>query len=227
MQNAPEPAVSVTPTVRHLVPWAWVALLCVAAFGLYLRLGSSAPLGLDEWWHGVAGVTRGSSGYAVAVFMAEVGSGVGSAALTAIAAALLFALKRPRDAASVATALIAGVATSELIKALVMRPRPWDQLFSAAGSSYPSGHSMGAAALAVSLALVAMGSRRILRSAMRWVWIAAACWIIVMMWSRTALHVHWFSDTVAGALLGCCAAVLARQFWLGGANDRHQPVPQR
>jgi undecaprenyl-diphosphatase len=147
---------------RTATPWAVAGLVLIAALGAYLRLVHSGPFGVDEWWHGVAGATRGSAPHAVAVFMAEAGSGIGAAACTAIAAALLLALRRPRDAASVATAMVIGIAASETLKALVMRPRPWDPLFHAAGSSYPSGHSMGAAALAVSLALgerVGVGAR--------------------------------------------------------------------
>lgn len=198
---------------RRATPWAVVGLVLIAGFGAYLRFAHAGPFAIDEWWHGVAGVSDGSVARAIAVFMAEAGSGIGAAACTAIATALLLALRRPRDAASVATAMLIGIAASETIKALVLRPRPWEQLYHAAGSSYPSGHSMGAAALAVSLALIAAESRRLSRTATRWAWVIAAAWIVTMMWSRTALHVHWLSDTVAGALLGICSAVLARRLW--------------
>lgn len=204
---------------RTSTPWAVAGLVLIAAVGVYLRFVDSGPLGPDEWWRGVAGVTRGSAPYAVAVFMAEAGSGIGAAACTAIAAALLLALGRPRDAASVATAMLMGIAASETIKALVLRPRPWDPLFHASGTSYSSGHSMGAAALAVSLALVVAGSRRLTAAASRWAWAIAACWTVTMMWSRTALHVHWLSDTLAGALLGVCAAILARRLWMRGRDE--------
>lgn len=193
--------------------WAALGVLLVIAGGAALRFGDSGPLGIDEWWHGVAAVTRGSAPYAVTVFMAEVGGGVGAVACTAIAAALLLATRRVRDAMSVATAMLLGVAASETIKALVVRPRPWDQLYASHGSSYPSGHSMGAAALAVSLALVVTYSESFSSAATRWVWVASVTWMLVMMWSRSALHVHWLSDTFAGALLGTCAAILARRFW--------------
>lgn len=208
---------------RLATPWAVVGLVLIAAFGAYLRFVHAGPFTLDEWWHGVAAVSRGSAPHAIAVFMAEAGSGIGAAACTAIAAALLLALRRPRDAASVATAMLLGIAASETIKALVLRPRPWEQLYHAAGSSYPSGHSMGAAALAVSLALVAAESRRLSRTATRWAWAVAAAWIVTMMWSRTALHVHWLTDTVAGALLGTCTAILARRVWFGTAERQRPP----
>lgn len=207
------------------VAWAIAGLALIAIFGGFLRFVSSDPLGIDSWWFGVVSIERGSAWHAIAVFMAEAGSGIGAASCSAIAAALLLALRRPRDAAAVATAMVLGVAASELSKALVLRPRPWDQLYSATGSSYPSGHSMGAAALAVSLLLVALGSELLSRSTTRWIAVAAITWVLVMMWSRTALHVHWLTDVLAGALLGLCAALLARRLCSGPAQAR--PVSGR
>lgn len=213
------PTAAVPPAhLRRAVPWAVLGLVAVLALGAYLRFADHGPLGIDEWWHGIAGVTRGSAAYAIAVFMAEVGGGVGAAACTAIAAALLFAVRRTRDAIAVATTMLLGVVCSEIVKALVLRPRPWDQLYASHGGSYPSGHSMGAAALAVSLALVVAGFRTLPRAAGRWAAVAAACWILLMMWSRTALHVHWLSDTIAGAVLGLCVAIIVRRIWFGPAR---------
>lgn len=194
--------------------WAIVGIALVVAGGAALRLGDAGPLGIDEWWQGLVSLTRGSAPYAVAVFMAEVGGGVGAIACTVIAAALLLAVRQARDAAAVATAMLLGVAASETIKALVVRPRPWDQLYASHGSSYPSGHSMGAAALAVSLALVVTYSESFSPTATRAVWAVSTTWILLMMWSRTALHVHWLSDTLAGVVLGIGAAILARRFWI-------------
>ena len=202
--------------------WALAGLAVLVAAGLWFRLVEAGPVGLDEWWHGATGVTRGSAPFAVAVFLAEVGGGFGAAACTAIAAALLLALRRPRDAGAVVTASLLGVVLSELGKAVVLRPRPWDPLYPAHDTSFPSGHSMGAAALAVSLALVARGAEAVPRAAARWVAAAALAWVLVMMWSRTALHVHWLSDALAGALLGICAAVLARWVWFRPAG-----IPRR
>lgn len=197
---------------------AALGIVLVVALGAVLRFVNSGPLGIDAWWFGIAEVTRGSAPYAVAVFMAEIGGGIGAAACTAIAAALLFAVRAPREALTIATSMLLAVAASELLKAFVLRPRPTGALSHSTGSSFPSGHSVGAAALAVSLALVVVGSSRMSRSVTRWAWPVATAWILLMMWSRTALHVHWLSDTLAGALLGASAAILARRFWERGAR---------
>lgn len=193
--------------------WAFLALAVIVGFGAYLRFGSLGPLGIDTWWHDVAGVSRGSAPYAIAVFMAEVGSSIGAGSCAAIAAALFFALRMPRGGATVLTAILLGVAGSELLKKLIARPRPWDQLYPAGGSSYPSGHTTAAAALAISIALVVAYSGWVTRRQATWVFAVAGCWVALMAWSRTALHVHWLSDAVAGALLGTAAALLAATLW--------------
>src|SRR5699024_192242 len=70
--------------------------------------------------------------------------------------AAIFALRRRfRSAGFLVTAMAAGICMSELLKAVVTRLRPIDQLYESTGFSYPSGHSMGAAALAVSLRIIA------------------------------------------------------------------------
>ncbi|QIM16062.1 phosphatase PAP2 family protein [Leucobacter insecticola] len=200
--------------LRTATAWAIVGLVVVAAVGAYFRFVNSGPLGIDEWWHGVATVSHGSAPYAVAVFMANIGDRIGVLASAAILVALLLALRRFRDAVTVATTMLLGLIGSEALKSLVSRPRPWDQLYASHGHSFPSGHSMGAAALAVSIALVVTYSGSFSRNATRWVWAVSVCWILVMMWSRTAVHVHWLSDTLAGAILGASVAIIARRLCL-------------
>ncbi|MEB4614348.1 phosphatase PAP2 family protein, partial [Leucobacter sp. M11] len=101
---------------------------------------------------------------------------------------------------------------SEFLKSVVQRPRPLDALIAAGGDSFPSGHSTAAAALAICVALLVRRA---------WVWLLAVGWVLAMMLSRQVLLVHWLSDTVAGALLGTAAAVLATRFALNRARARH------
>ncbi|MBK0420653.1 phosphatase PAP2 family protein [Leucobacter sp. CSA2] len=199
---------------RAALPWAIAALAVIFALGAYFRFVSAAPLGIDTAWNDLVGATRGSLPYAIAIFLAQIGASIGAAASTAIVAALLLVKRRARDAGAVVTALLLGVGTSELIKSLVLRPRPEGPLFETWGSSFPSGHSMGAAALSGSIALAVTSFDGISRQAIRWTWIGAAVWTLTMMWSRTALHAHWLSDTLAGAALGIAAAFTARALWI-------------
>ena len=66
------------------------------------------------------------------------------------------------------------------------------------GASFPSGHAVAASATAVALvlALMAPGPRR-----RKWE-VVAALFAFVMALSRVYLNAHWFSDVVAGTLLG-------------------------
>ncbi|MGC3020223.1 MULTISPECIES: phosphatase PAP2 family protein [unclassified Brevibacterium] len=215
------------------------AVLLVIAFGLWLRLDHIGPTPVDQSWLGFVGLDHGSVPYWVAVVLAEVGGGTGVVICTGLLTALFALLRRWRSAAFLATTMLAGIATSEILKAIVTRLRPSDQLYESLGFSYPSGHSMGAAALAMSLAIIASRAHEQRREARRahaqcadadraheqqmrapaprlrfhWSFIAAGVWILTMMWSRTALQVHWLTDTLAGALIGIAVAVLADEFW--------------
>lgn len=205
------------PSTRA-TPWAIVALVAVGGLGLYFAVVSTGPLPIDTGWRSAVLLEPSAVSFTVAAFLAEIGSVVGVAACGAIAAALLFAIRCGREAAQLITALLLGSALSEGAKLLVDRPRPIDSLYSFDGSSFPSGHSMGAAALAFSLAFAVSSMRRerehlISRSSVTLVWIAATAWTLSMMWSRTALGVHWLTDVVAGAAIGLSSAVISQRIW--------------
>lgn len=216
------------------IVWAILAIAAVGGLGAYIHFGHGGPLPLDEGWREAVRLTPGSIAFTVAAFLAELGSSVGVAACGAVACALLLTRHFVREAAALATALVLGVTLSELIKYLVVRPRPLDALYPWDGYSFPSGHSMGAAALAVSVAYAVSSAFRrgatfVNRSSVTWMWIAAVSWTLAMMWSRTALGVHWLSDTVAGALLGIAAAVIAQRLWQrqGAKNSTSRGRPAR
>ena len=92
------------------------------------------------------------------------------------------------------------------IKFLVRRRRPegeWGSIYrNTDPHSFPSGHAVAGAALAVGivLAFFPAGERR------RWEWIVAG-FAFVMAFSRVYLNAHWFSDVVAGVLRGSGIAI--------------------
>ena len=88
-------------------------------------------------------------------------------------------------------------------KAFFHRGRPPDPLVDVVGFSFPSGHAVAAAATAVALVLVLIPAGPERR---RWE-LAAVAFAFVMALSRVYLQAHWFSDVVAGVLLGAGVAL--------------------
>jgi membrane-associated phospholipid phosphatase len=98
-------------------------------------------------------------------------------------------------------------AAAELIlsgaKTFFHRGRPPLPLVEVVGFSFPSGHAVAGAATAVALVLVVLSPGQARR---RWE-LAAVAFAFVMAMSRVYLNAHWFSDVVAGVLLGAGVAL--------------------
>jgi membrane-associated phospholipid phosphatase len=98
-------------------------------------------------------------------------------------------------------------AAAELIlsaaKAFFHRGRPPLPLVDVVGFSFPSGHAVAAAATAAALVLVLLPAGPARR---RWEFVAIG-FAFVMALSRVYLNAHWFSDVVAGVLLGAGVAL--------------------
>ncbi len=98
-------------------------------------------------------------------------------------------------------------AAAELIlsaaKTFFHRGRPPFPLVGVKGFSFPSGHAVAGAATAVALVLVLLAAGPARR---RWEFVAIG-FAFVMALSRVYLSAHWFSDVVAGVLLGAGVAL--------------------
>jgi len=129
-----------------------------------------------------------------------------------IAAVLVLAIRR-RWAGCLAFA--STWASSEMVlnvlKSWFHRGRPPSPLVTTVGFSFPSGHAVAGAATAVALVLAFFpaGERR-----HRWEWLAVG-FAFVMSMSRVYLAAHWFSDVVAGTLLGAGIAI----FWAAAITE--------
>jgi membrane-associated phospholipid phosphatase len=119
-----------------------------------------------------------------------------------IAIYLLYRRRRRGFATWVITWTVAEVGLT-LAKAWYMRARPPAPLVVTHDASFPSGHAVATASIAVALVLVSMpyGHRR-----RKWE-LAAAGAAFLMDLSRVYLNAHWFSDVVAGTLLGAGVAL--------------------
>jgi len=181
-----------------------VAALAVA--GLMTLLVLADPLHpenlapLDTWWHDLALAPTGF-GHALARGMAVLGGDPMTTAVRLGVAAWLAFRRRWVDLAAWVVAAVVADLLVTTIKTQTGRMRP-------DGSdlrSFPSGHAKAAAQIAVGLALMIAPTT----SHRATVWGAAAAWIAVMSWSRTALDAHFLSDVIAGALIGGGVALVA------------------
>jgi undecaprenyl-diphosphatase len=143
-------------------------------------------------------------------------------AAVALFAALCAWGMRERRAAVGAVALIAGLGLwIELLKWLVVRPRPEEalRLVEETSNSFPSGHA--ATLMAVCLLLFVFGRRyleagpgRVVREAV------LAALPLVMGLSRVFLGVHYLTDVLAGWLLGASWFCLCWWWVKGGDSAR-------
>lgn len=130
--------------------------------------------------------------------------------LVAAGCALWWWRGRPRDGvprwwrpALLAAAMVVEVVVSLVLKTVIARPRPPDVSQAVPGAvithSFPSGHTMGAATLAVTL-VVLLGAAAP-RSRLWWVvaLLAAAVVTVAVAVSRLYLGYHFVTDVVGGA----------------------------
>ena len=140
---------------------------------------------------------------------------------TATVSITLFLLRRRLDALLVAASTAGGAVLIYVLKLAVGRARPslWETE-DYWGSSFPSGHTLGTAAFATALALVASRLSPRYRHA---VGAAAAMWVLLVGFSRLVLGVHWPSDVLVAACLGTLVPLLI-SFTADGRDDelRHR-----
>ncbi|MDA5282854.1 MULTISPECIES: phosphatase PAP2 family protein [unclassified Streptomyces] len=111
-------------------------------------------------------------------------------------------------AVGVAVATLVASAVQQGLKAAVGRERPqWpDPVDSAQYAAYPSGHAM--TATVVCGLLLWLMPRKVARPVLYGAWTVAAVSVLGVGFTRLYLGVHWFSDVLAGWLLGVALVAL-------------------
>ncbi|GAA4489318.1 hypothetical protein GCM10023094_50690 [Rhodococcus olei] len=148
----------------------------------------------------------------VVTVVTHLGDTVVATVITTAVVIALWVRRRPVEAVMVAGAMVSGFLLMSGLKLVFGRERPPypERLVDEATHSFPSGHAMMSAILVCVLgaAVVRVTGRRgpVLFGAL-------ALWTLAIGLSRVYLGAHWFTDVVAGWLLGAGWAAL----WIWGA----------
>lgn len=192
-----------------LVLWGSILVLLGSTLGVWVFVRGNTPLIVDAAWNDFLESARSPAVETFALVMSFLGGGWFGILLVPLGGAIvLFLLRRPWSAAFFLVAQAASAGVVQVLKQVLGRARPEDILIFSDFGSFPSGHTAGAATLAVATAVVV---------GRRWVVAVGVVWVVLMAFTRTYLHAHWLSDTVGGALLGVgvgllVAATFARLF---------------
>src|SRR3989344_2062393 len=153
-------------------------------------------LKVDAWFNGIVYSSWLTN---AALFITAFGDAIAIALLFALALAVLLFRKRWRYALLSTIVILGALALRIIIKAFVSRVRPENLIET--GFSFPSGHAIMAVAF-VSL-LIYSFKDDFKNGVMKYMLMALSlAFFIAVGISRIILHVHWFSDVVAGISLG-------------------------
>ena len=204
-----------------------VALLAVVITGVLLGVGvymirrNVGVVRIDQAVERWAAANVGGGSFRALELLTWLGSTPFIIALAIAGAVFAWRRRRGLSVAFFLTLVVAGqFAASNLIKFAVERVRPDLGPFGRLGTpSFPSGHSTAAAATFAAVALVAgrESSPRV-RAVLAGIAVAFA---VAVAGSRVLLGVHWFSDVIAGLLLGwtwfalCAVSFGGRLLWFG------------
>jgi membrane-associated phospholipid phosphatase len=194
-----------------------------AAFAMIVALVAVEPerppllQSLDGSWRDLALKAPGWAERA-SELLRTLGSGIVMVPLRIGVAMWLLARRRRSDVAAWLLAWALADAITTVLKLVIGRSHPDG---SDGATSFPSAHAKTAAQVALGLVLVATSPRR---GRLMW-WTIAFSWIAVMAASRTVVDEHWFSDALAGSLLGAACAIasaaILQRLRLAGVGSRH------
>lgn len=214
------------PPARPLrVAIAAGVLVLAAAAAVAAALVGFGPARADRALLDEALDARSGSLTALATAVTEVGSTAAMGLLAVVTALWLLGRGRGVDAAFlVVTAGGAGLVFTGL-KRLLDRPRPpaADRLIDVANESLPSGHATMSMAVVGALVTLAWAGRSARGRAA--VVVAAAVWVGAVGATRIYLGVHWFSDVLAGWLVGGAWLALCVTAWSLWRTRRASAVP--
>jgi undecaprenyl-diphosphatase len=136
--------------------------------------------------------------------IANLGSPISDLFWTGILAYYIWLKERkPINACWLVITQLTGCAVVLLIKELIQRPRPTDQIIKESGFSFPSGHTFATAILV--FAILYLIVPRIQDQEIQFVIsLLSSGWLILIGFTRLYLRAHFFSDVFGSVLLASC-----------------------
>jgi undecaprenyl-diphosphatase len=217
----PEPAEPETAERRRrpaMLACGLVLLSMAAGFAAVVAADPGKPpaTGLDRWWLSQVTGWQAAPLTRAGQVLSYVGGPWGGTVVVAVIALYLLWRRRVWTAVFAALAEGCGSGASQLIKHLVIRPRPPHPLVRADFGSFPSGHVI--TTVVVGLVLVAVLSRAG-RRALPLAGVAAAA--VIMICCRTYLRAHWLTDTFESVLVATGIALML-WWWFAPALARER-----
>lgn len=199
---------------RRTLVIAGAALALLAAYAALGSVYTKFPgdLAVSTW------MQSNGAGWLDSVMEAVSAAGTSYAALAVLALAGLgtLLLRGARPAVFLLAVAFLGVLVRTVLKLVIARPRPPDELVTVMaeneGYSFPSGHVMFYVVLLGALYFLLRSSGLSGRT-IRLVQAAIAVALVLTGISRIYLGVHWLSDVVAGYVFGAVLVVVAAWVW--------------
>ena len=191
-----------------LTHWRWLlpAGLCAFFVSVFLKLTSELFEGefeaVDQLVRNFALSLRHESFNAQVVDLSSLGSGTVLTLFTLFSLLVFFLMGDRRGALALLVGSMGAVFWTVVLKRLIARPRPAaDHLVDVGGHSYPSGHSLGSAAVYFLVAFLVIRHFRS-NPARAAILTATAFLVLLIGLSRLYLDVHYFSDVASGLSFG-------------------------
>ncbi|GAA1307771.1 phosphatase PAP2 family protein [Pseudonocardia xinjiangensis] len=218
-EHLPHPATR--PGLGALVA---VLLSFAAAAGLYASFVGSGPALADGALLQDSLEIRSGGLTGLAVVVTNVGNTTSMAVLAVAVGAWCWYAGRRADAVLAIGAMAGGAALFRTLKEVLDRPRPPAalRLVEATNESLPSGHA--------TMSIVVIGTVVVLAWARRAATTRAALVSVAVVWvgavgaTRIYLGVHWFSDVVAGWLVGAAWLALCVALWSWWRTRHPEPA---
>lgn len=200
--------------------WTAALLVVLAVAAVWAAFVGDGPARLDGPALGESIENRSPALTAVAVVVTTVGNTASMAVLAVLVGAFCWWRGRRADAVLAVVAMGTASLVFTAIKQILDRPRPpvADRLVTVGNESLPSGHAT--MSIVVIGTIVVLAWRSLARRGRAVLVVLAAAWVGAVGATRVYLGVHWFSDVIAGWLVGAAWLAVCVTVW-GWWRARH------